>query len=364
MRPLNFVLTVAVLMLAACGVRGTLAVLPEDSPPTREKTVLVATSRTEAPAPDFFGDARSYKTNFSKFVISIPPEREIGEVEYPGQNNVDPAKQFLVSSVTRFDGKEQFVLGINDAARRLPPEERQGFVFVHGFNTNSAEGIIRATALTEDTGRKGVEVVYSWPSAGSVLKYLDDRESALFARDSFKETLMAMSESRLRDYLVVAHSMGTFVAMDTMRELAQQNNTSTLRKVRAIILISADLDIDVFRKQAVPVMKQGIPIILLTTNDDLALRLSATLRRQADRVGDIKTKSELGDLDVIVFDFTDVQTGDPLKHFKIGSSPEVLNLLRKLNEAGGGAIAPSGSGVVVNIDEETFEAQTDVEVSQ
>ena len=111
-------------------------------------------------------------------------------------------------------------------------------------------------------------------------------------------------------------------------------------------------------------MKQGIPIILLTTNDDLALRLSATLRRQADRVGDIKTKSELGDLDVIVFDFIDVQTGDPLKHFKIGSSPEVLNLLRKLNEAGGGAIAPSGSGLVVNIDEETFEAQTDVEVSQ
>lgn len=92
-----------------------------------------------------------------------------------------------------------------------------------------------------------------------MLKYLDDRESALFARGSFKETLAAMSESRLTNYLVVAHSMGNFVAMDTMRELAQQNQISVLRKIRALILISADLDIDVFRTQAQPVWRKVYP---------------------------------------------------------------------------------------------------------
>jgi esterase/lipase superfamily enzyme len=256
------------------------------------------------------------------------------------------------------------VRAINEEAGQLPAGDRQGFVFVHGFNTNSAEAVIRATALAEDTGRKGVELVYSWPSAGSVLKYLDDRESALFARDSFKETLTAMSESRLTNYLVVAHSMGTFVAMDTMRELAQQNRTPVLRKVRAVVLISADLDIDVFRKQATPVLAQGVPIVLLTTNDDLALSLSAKLRRQGDRVGDIKSMSELGGLQVAVFDLTDVQSGDPLKHFKIGSSPEILRFLKTLNEKGQGVISDEATGRVITIDAATLEGQTGVTLSQ
>ena len=42
--------------LSGCGPRGTLALFPEDSFPTQEKTVQVATSRTPAPAPDSFDD--------------------------------------------------------------------------------------------------------------------------------------------------------------------------------------------------------------------------------------------------------------------------------------------------------------------
>jgi esterase/lipase superfamily enzyme len=358
------VFAISIGALSGCGVRGTLALMPEQAVPVREKTVLVATSRTTAPPPDFFGEARSYQTNYSRFEVSIPPEREIGEVNYPGGADVDPNTEFLVSSVSRLKNRQAFVRAINEEADQLPAGDRQGFVFVHGFNTNSAEAVIRATALAEDTGRKGVELVYSWPSAGSVLKYLDDRESALFARDSFKETLTAMSESRLTNYLVVAHSMGTFVAMDTMRELAQQNRTPVLGKVRAVVLISADLDIDVFRKQATPVLAQGVPIVLLTTNDDLALSLSAKLRRQGDRVGDIKSMSELGGLQVAVFDLTDVQSGDPLKHFKIGSSPEILRFLKTLNEKGQGVISDEATGRVITIDAATLEGQTGVTLSQ
>lgn len=353
-----------VVALASCSPRGTLAVLPETSSPIRQKTVLVATSRALAPAPAFFGEARSDTTNFSEFEISIPPKRAIGEVSYPRKNDIDPSTQFLVSSVKRLGDRQAFSRAINQDLRRQPAGVSQGYVFIHGFNTNSAEGIIRATALAEDTGREGVEVVYSWPSAGNVVKYLDDRESALFARDGLKETLLAMSQSQLSNYVVVAHSMGTFVTMDSLRELAEANDTSTLRKVRAVVLISADLDIDVFRKQAPPVLSAGIPIILLTTGDDLALSLSAKLRGQGDRVGDVSDLAELGGLNVVVFDLSDVKGGDPLKHFKIGSSPEILRFLKKLNETGEGAISSSATGRVITIDEATLEAETEVELSQ
>lgn len=363
MRNLVLLFAMMVMPLAACAPRGTLAVLPEDAPPTEMRTVLVATSRTTAPAPDFFGEDRSDQTNYASFEVALPPDRAPGEIEYPrNQEDIDPRTQFLVSSVIRLDGRRQFVRAINAETAKLPPESRDGFVFVHGFNTNSAEGIVRATALAEDTGRQGLGIVYSWPSAGSALRYLDDRESALFARDSFAETLTAVAESRMPTYTLVAHSMGTFVVMDTLRELAQQNRTSVLRKIQAVVLISADLDKDVFRKQVGPVLDAGVPMILLTADDDLALKLSARVRGQGERVGDIKEPPDLEGLNVVVFDLSDVESGDPLKHFKVGASPELLKFLRVLNESGKSVIGQSGTDQVVTVDADALAAATGVRV--
>lgn len=350
----------AILALSACSQRGTLALLPADSIPTQKETVLVSTSRAISKPPEFFGDARSYQTNYAEIEISVPPNRESGELEYPRGDQVDPSKQFLVASVTKLENQNEFIRAINSNVKSQSDGLTQGSIFIHGFNTNYAEGVMRATALLQDTGRKGVKVVYSWPSAGSLLKYLDDRESALFARDSLQETLHAMSRSNLSDYLVVGHSMGTFVVMDTLREMATQNATSALRKIKAVVLISADLDIDVFRKQAMPVLSAGVPIVLVTTSDDLALRLSAKLRGQGDRLGDIRSTAELGGLQIPVFDFTQVTTGDPLKHWKIGSSPHVLKFLKELNQSGHGILSGSAQASPVNVNASSLQSATGV----
>ncbi|MGA9410055.1 MAG: alpha/beta hydrolase [Roseobacter sp.] len=359
----NLVLLIGFILIAAtpgCGPRGTLALLPEGSPPTQEKAVLVATSRASAPPPEFFGSGRSYKTNYARFEISIPPNRQPGEIKYPDNDRIDPDEQFLVSSFSRIGTRQDFARAINSELAKQPAGMSQGTIFVHGFNTNFPEGVMRDVALMLDTGRPGVNVVYSWPSAGSVLKYLDDRESVLFARDSVKETFETMSESRLSNYLVVAHSMGTFVVMDALRELALERNSRTLRKMKAVVLISADLDIDVFLKQAPAVLAAGVPIVLLTTQDDLALRTSATMRGQDDRVGDLRDNSRLGGLDIPVFDLSNVKSGGALKHFKIGSSPEILDFLKKLNQSGQGVIGTTLVGPVINIGEEVLEDATDV----
>jgi len=352
------------LLLAGCGERGTLGVLPPDSIPTQKQTVLIATSRATAPAPVFFSDTRSYKTNFAEVEVSIPPDREVGTLEYPQRGEVDPSTEFLIASSTVLDGNRGFTRALNAELATLPASSQIASIFVHGFNTNHAEGVMRAVALAKDTGREGVQVVYTWPSAGSVLKYLDDRESALFARDSLKETLAAVSQSRVSDYLVVGHSMGTFVVMDAMRELAQQNQSATLSKIKAVVLISADLDIDVFRRQAPPVLAAGVPIVLLTTDDDLALSASAKIRGQGDRVGDIKSTSELGGMKIPVFDLSNVTTGDALRHFKIGSSPEILDFLRSLNEGGTGAIGGTAGGPVLSVDSQSLESATGIVVTE
>ena len=364
MRSVKLALMLGSIVLAGCGGRGTLALLPDEHIPVQQETILVATSRSVAPEPVFFGETRSYRTNFANVEVSIPPGRNPGEIEYPKRKKVDPNKEFLVVSSTNLTTENEFIRAINSEIAQEPNGLRQGAVFVHGFNTNYAEGVIRMAALAEDTGRAGVKVAYSWASAASVLKYLDDRESALFARDGFEDTLVAMSKSRLSDYVIVGHSMGTFVVMDTLRELAEKNATATLGKINAVILISADLDIDVFRMQAPPVLAAGVPIVLLTTDDDLALSISAKMRGQGDRVGDIRNPSELGGLEIPVFDFSNVQAGGTLKHFKIGSSPEVLDFLKTLNQSGAGLFTGAVAGQVVNVGGATITGATGIILSQ
>ena len=63
--------------------------------------------------------------------------------------------------------------------------------------------------------------------------------------------------------------------MDALRVLALENNIQTLRKMKDVVLISADPDVDVCLKQAPPVLAAGIapghPDVALDTHTFLFL---------------------------------------------------------------------------------------------
>jgi hypothetical protein len=65
-------------------------------------------------------------------------------------------------------------------------------------------------------------------------------------------------------------------------------------------------------------------------------------------------------LDIPVFDLSNVESGGILKHFKIGSSPEILNFLKVLNQSGHGVFSGKLAGPVINVSEEALEGATDV----
>ncbi len=66
--------------------------------------------------------------------------------------------------------------------------------------------------------------------------------------------------------------------MDTLRLMARTENDAFFQKVNAVILISPDIEIDVFRKEAEPVLARGVNIYVIVSKDDRALRISARLR--------------------------------------------------------------------------------------
>lgn len=321
-------------LISACSERGQIALMPPDAQSTAPvSSIIVATARKVAPAPEFFSAERSYSANYASFGVSIPPNRKPGEVIFP-KTSPDPSTDFLVSSHQALSGERGFIQAVNAASRQDPTRSGLGTIFVHGYNTNFAEGLYRDAQLSYDLQTPGMDVFFSWPSRAKLGAYLTDRESALFSRDAFADTISGMAKSNLKGFNVVGHSMGTFLVMDTLRTMALSKNEAALRKINAVLLISADIEIDVFRKQAPPVLAAGIPIYLVVSSDDKALALSARLRGQKERLGSITSVDELGGLDVTVIDLSTVASEDVAGHLKVGTSPELIGMVQALRAQG------------------------------
>ena len=106
--------------------------------------------------------------------------------------------------------------------------------------------------------------------------------------------------------------------------------------MNAVILISPDIEIDVFRKEAEPILARGVKIYVLVSKDDRALKISARLRGERSRLGSINSADELGGLPVTVIDLSAVESPDALGHFKAGTSPSVVAVVSALHKSGGG----------------------------
>jgi esterase/lipase superfamily enzyme len=327
------VMVVVFAVLAGCGTRGSIAIVdPVAARASTPKTVIVATSRAPAPAPEFFTSERSHVTNFATFEVAIPPERRPGTVEYP-KGKPDPERDFLVTGAQRLDGERGFIAEVNRELAELPSGSRSGVLFVHGFNSNFAESLFKDAQLRHDLKTPGIGVMFTWPSAAKFLGYVADRESTLFSRDALAETMRAMARTRLTGYTIVAHSMGTFLAMETLRTMALTGDPA-LKWIDSVVLISADIEVDVFRRQAPPVLDAGIPIILVVSDDDRALKAAAVLRGERDRLGSVRSPEELGGLDVTILDVSGVEGGNATRHFKVSSSPELIAFIQQIRDRG------------------------------
>lgn len=330
--------------VSGCGQRGSIAMLePAAVAQQTVQRVIVATSRAPAPAPEFFTGRNAFQTRFALFDVAVPPDRPAGTIRFP-RGKPDPRRDFVVTHAERLAGPRDFVQQVNAAAANSA-NARFGAMFIHGFNNNFAEGLMRHVQLRHDLAAPGVGVLFSWPSAARLVAYAVDREHALFSRDSLVETFQLMRRTRLAGYNLIAHSMGAFLAMEGLRSLALMGDRATLGKIGAVVLISADLEVDLFRRQAEPVLAAGVPIYLVVSSKDRALRWSATLRGESRRVGNVYNREELGGLDVSIIDLSAVNPGEITGHLKVGSSPELISLVRAMRRRQG-TIFGQESGVL------------------
>ncbi len=310
-----------VLVLAGCAARGDFTMAPEGVAGGTPETIFVGTTREKDG--EVFAFGRSGEPSFLRYDVAIPPERELGEVNWPPKTRKpDGKRDFLTLDARGFDSGDDFSAALRAAMKVRG--QRDAVVYVHGFNNTMAEGVYRVAQMHHDLEVPGVAVHYAWPSRGSALGYVYDRDSVMFGRSGFVSLLDEVEAAGAQEIIIIAHSMGAFLTMEGLRQMVLKEGPQALDRIKGVVLIAPDLDLDVFRAQARDIGKLPEPFVIFGSSRDRVLNLSATLSGTGDRLGNIDSVAKIADLNVIYLDTAAYNTGDG--HLNLGKNPALLKL--------------------------------------
>jgi esterase/lipase superfamily enzyme len=327
MRVGQFVVVAILSVLAGCSDRSYTPTVPDALAIGTNRTIFAATTR--APGPDgSFGPERSEELSLLELTVSIPPDRQPGELDF-AYGNPKPDRQFTMAGRREFASETEFRTRLKEEIRTHPSDERDITLFVHGFNSTQAETAFRAAQLAEDIRMPGATVVYSWPSLGSPLGYAYDGDSVLFARDGLEQLIRSLKRSNGGELVIVAHSMGSQLVMDTLRQIEIADPGWTAAHLGGVVLMSPDLDVEVFRAQAGRFEALPQPFIVFSSRSDKILNLSQRMRgtHSRERLGNLESLQAVADLPIEVIDITAFEDGEAGGHFSAASSPALIALL-------------------------------------
>ncbi|MEM9436848.1 MAG: alpha/beta fold hydrolase [Pseudomonadota bacterium] len=321
MRRVSFAL--GLLAVAGCSERGSLQMAEPVSGATVER-VWAAKFRSDIQADRRGTPPRPTEVRYQAIDVSVPPTHQLGQIEWP-DGEPDAARHFVTLA-------QDPVSDLNAFARAVARADDSGlnetFVFVHGYNMRHGEAVYQVTQFTHDFDVPTPKVLFSWPSAGLLVGYVHDRDSALVARDELEELLLALS-SNGRRVMLVAHSMGTYLTMETLRQMALKG-IDVDGRINGVIFVAPDIDGDLFQDQARDIGKLPEPFVLMVAEQDIALRASAWLTGFRPRLGAQTDRSVVGDLPVSVVDVSRLAAPNDNTHAIAISSPTAIRALQEI----------------------------------
>lgn len=330
--PLAAAVLAAALGLVGCAApKGLLVPVEARAPGTSQVEMLVATTRKRnSPDEMFSGQRGSPRLDFADIVVSIPPDsvRQIGEVQLPREVPGNPATDFVTLKAA-YETREEALASFRRLLRETP--SKRVLVFVHGFNNRFEDAVFRYAQIVHDSGASAVPVLFTWPSRGSALAYGYDRESASYSRDALEDGLRFLAKDpEVKEITVLAHSMGNFVALEALRQMAIRDGR-VAQKIRNVILAAPDVDVDAAREYVMEMGEQRPRIILFVAQDDKALAISRKVWG-GQRLGAIDPeqepyKSALERENIQVVNLTGITSPDQLRHGTFAQNPQIVELL-------------------------------------
>jgi len=321
----------ALLLLAGCGHPTSQAMLnpvPQADPAARTVSLLVATPRGLDRATATFTSDRADVLTFNRLRVAIPSTHKPGTIEWPNGPS-DPSGR----SFATLENDLIAASAMNRSLDAMVPPSGDVLLFVHGFNTAYEEGVYRLAQLANDTDVKSLPILFSWPSRGDLTDYLTDRESTLASRHHLRHLLESLARHpRVKRIDLMAHSMGTMLAMETLVHLKLAGNAELNNRLNTVVLAAPDIDVDVFRAQFGIIGRRPRPTIVMVSRDDRALALSRRLAGNVVRVGAASVRSQktiefAETMGLTVIDLTDVKSEDRSNHTKFAAAPAIVRQL-------------------------------------
>ncbi|MCI5095666.1 MAG: alpha/beta fold hydrolase [Rhodobacteraceae bacterium] len=313
--------------LAACANRSFTPTVPDALEVGTAKTIFAATSRQQE-EDGTFGFGRSEDVSLLELTVSIPPSHTPGHLDF-AYANPDPKRQFTMADRYQFQSAAEFQTRLRKEIAQSKNASREATVFIHGFNSTQSETTFRAAQMAHDMQLPGPQLVYSWPSRGSPLGYAYDGDSILFARDGLEQLLRQIRQAGASRTIVVAHSMGTVLLMETLRQIEIADPGWARQSLGGVILISPDLDVDLFRSQMSRLKNPPKPFIVFVSRKDKILDISSRIRGtySRERLGNISSLDRIADLPIEVIDTTEFSKDAGSAHFVPATSPSLIAMM-------------------------------------
>ncbi len=270
--------------------------------------------------------------------VTVPRDHRLGALESPSIWRLefagDPAEHVMLASVDPIPA-ELFHARLADAVARSV--EPSAFVFVHGFNVPFEEAARRTAQIAYDLKFPGTPILFSWPSQGSVMAYVRDREVAAESAPALAAFLAQVSrESGARTVHLIAHSMGNQVLAGALQALIPERDPDAPPLFQELVLAAPDVDAVQFEEELAAVFTASARrVTLYASARDRALRIAR----------DVLDFPRAGDLDDGIVLHEHIETVDAsavdtsfVGHSYYGDNRSVMsdlfNLLRERQPAG------------------------------
>lgn len=175
-------------------------------------------------------------------------------------------------------------------------------IYVHGFKQTFETAALDAAHLSDGIMFQGRTMVFSWPSKAGLFDYAYDRESAMWSRDEFEGVLQSIVTTQGPGRVhIVAHSMGTMLTLESLRQLHAAFGDSVAGKIGAVVFAAPDIDMDVFTSSIKRLGPLAGKITVIAATNDRALAISSEIAGGITRVGAAE-KAQIEALGVRVID--------------------------------------------------------------
>lgn len=210
--------------------------------------------------------------------VVVPANHVVGRLERPSKLKLQFSeaigRDFIISTLEPL-GTNAFFARVDSAIAKS--DDKDAFVFVHGFNVKFPEAVMRTAQLSVDLGFQGAPILYSWPCEGSLKGYWTDAETVQLTAADLKAFLSGVvAQTHAKKIHLIAHSMGNRAVAEVLRSFTVEGRTNMFSEV---ILTAPDINREIFLRDIAPAIPRTAKrVTLYASSADEALLASQKIQ--------------------------------------------------------------------------------------